>query len=127
MVRPQSTGLLVATAFAAYALYSPMQAFEHGQITVMPQTCQSRMDGIFDSYYNITVLDGTQNCTDVILGNLNNANGVNCSNPEDVRACFNVRFRPAARLNKHSFAQSGSQIGLDTCAELAHVILCKGF
>ena len=91
MMRPQSSGLLVAAAFAAYALYSPMQAFEHGQITAMPQTCQSRLDGIFADYYNITVLDGTQNCTDVLLSNLNNANGVNCSSPEDVRACFNVR------------------------------------
>ena len=80
----------MAAAIAAYALYSPMQAFEHGQISAMPQTCQSRMNDIFDSYYNITVLDGTYNCTDVILSNLNNAKGVNCSKPEDVRACFNV-------------------------------------
>ena len=90
MTRSHSTGLLMAAAVAAYALYSPMQAFEHGQISAMPQTCQSRMNDIFDSYYNITVLDGTFNCTDVILSNLNNTKGVNCSKPEDVRACFNV-------------------------------------
>ena len=104
-----STGLLVAAAIAAYALYSPMQAFEHGQISAMPQTCQSRMNDIFDSYYNITVLDGTFNCTDVILSNLNNADGVNCSAPEDVRACFNVsnRLRPLTDLSCHSQLASG--------------------
>ena len=89
-MRAQSAGVLVAAAIAACALYSPMQAFEHGQISAMPQTCQSRMNDIFDSYYNITVLDGTFNCTDIILSNLNNANGVDCTKPEDVRACFNV-------------------------------------
>ena len=92
-MRAQSAGVLLAAAIAAYALYSPMQAFEHGQISAMPQTCQSRMNDIFDSYYNITVLDGTINCTDIILSNLNNVNGVNCSAPEDVRACFNVSTR----------------------------------
>lgn len=99
MMRPQSSGLLVAAAFAAYALYSPMQAFEHGQIGAMPQTCQSRLDDIFADYYNITVLDGTQNCTDVLMSNLNNADGVNCSSPEDVRACFNVKSQPVYMLS----------------------------
>ncbi|CAL5228510.1 g11659 [Coccomyxa viridis] len=52
------------------------------------------MNDIFDSYYNITVLDGTLNCTDIILSNLNNANGVKCTKPEDVRACFNYVSGP---------------------------------
>ena len=84
----------MAAAIAASALYSPMLAWEHGQISVMPQTCQSRMNGIFNDFYNITVLDGTMNCTDIILSELNNANGVNCSAPQDIRACFNVRSWP---------------------------------
>lgn len=82
----------MAAAFAAYALYTPMLAFEHGQIRVMPQTCQTRFNGILNEYYNITVLDGTYNCTDIILSNLNNAGGKNCSPDDDMRACFNVRL-----------------------------------
>ena len=95
-MRPRRPVLMVAAAFAASALYSPMLAWEHGQMSVMPQTCQSRMNSIFNDYYNITVLDGTMNCTNIILSELNNANGVNCTTPQDVRACFNVRFWPPA-------------------------------
>ncbi len=108
-MRAQSAGVLVAAAIAAYALYSPMQAFEHGQISAMPQTCQSRMNDIFDSYYNITVLDGTLNCTDIILSNLNNANGVNCTKPEDVRACFNVSVATVALMGFLVHAESLKQ------------------
>lgn len=65
-------------------------AYEHGNIGALPQTCKTRLDQIYEKYYSIDVLPGTMNCTDILVDTLDNNSGVNCSTPEDIRACFNV-------------------------------------
>ena len=70
-------------------------AYEQGNLGALPQTCKTRLDRIYETYYSIDVLPGTLNCTSVLMDNLDNTSGVDCSTPEEIRACFNVSPIPA--------------------------------
>jgi hypothetical protein len=65
-------------------------SYEHGQVDGLPQTCKNRLNQLYSTYYSTEVLDSTVNCKQMIQTNLADAQGQNCSVPEDLRACFNV-------------------------------------
>lgn len=94
--RSRSCWALAAVTISACSL---ARAYEHGNVEGLPVTCKQRLEDLYQQYYYSTeVSPGTFNCTEVIQDTLANVDGTNCTAPDKLRGCFNVRSTVASSL-----------------------------
>lgn len=77
-------------ALVACCLFGTAFSYEHGQVGAMTTSCQHRLSDIFDDYYDVPVLDGNYNCSDILQSAIANQDGFDCPDLNSLLGCFTV-------------------------------------
>lgn len=84
------TRISALPALVACCLLGSALSYEHGQIGAMTTSCQHRLSDIFDDYYDVPVLDGNYNCSEILQSAIANQDGYDCPDLNSLLGCFTV-------------------------------------